>query len=144
MIELTQEQRMALQNADASPVRVVNPETNDTYVLLREELYEGLRSALRSDKGLSIPPEVRACQEMFWKELPVLLKDKKHGKWVAYARGERVGMAPTRSELILECGRRGLKREECFLAVVRPVALPPWEPEEVEGTLYEFTDESVP
>jgi hypothetical protein len=43
MIELTEQQVEALQQAAASPPRVVNPRTNETFVLLRVEEYERLK-----------------------------------------------------------------------------------------------------
>jgi hypothetical protein len=42
MIELTHEQVEALANPDATPPRVVNPETQETYVLLPLPEYERL------------------------------------------------------------------------------------------------------
>jgi hypothetical protein len=35
MIELTDQQLQALENPDATPPRIVNPRTNETFVLLR-------------------------------------------------------------------------------------------------------------
>lgn len=43
MIELTEKQAQALEHADVSPPRVVNPLTNETFVLLRVAEYERLR-----------------------------------------------------------------------------------------------------
>jgi hypothetical protein len=43
MIELTEEQVRALENPDASPPRVVNPRTGESFVLLRVEEYERLK-----------------------------------------------------------------------------------------------------
>ena len=37
MIELTEQQVQALENAEAAPPRVVNPRTHETFVLLRIE-----------------------------------------------------------------------------------------------------------
>ncbi len=42
MIELTEQQIRALQNPEAMPPRVVNPQTQETYVLLRVDEYERL------------------------------------------------------------------------------------------------------
>jgi hypothetical protein len=45
MIELTQEQR---RNLDApGPVQVRDPQTNETYVLVRTEVYERLKALLQ-------------------------------------------------------------------------------------------------
>jgi hypothetical protein len=43
MIELTEQQLQALENAEASPPRLVNPLTRETFVLLRLDEYERLK-----------------------------------------------------------------------------------------------------
>jgi hypothetical protein len=43
MIELTDQQIQALENPEATPPRVVNPRTKETFVLLRVEEYERLQ-----------------------------------------------------------------------------------------------------
>jgi alpha-D-ribose 1-methylphosphonate 5-phosphate C-P lyase len=43
MIELTEQQIQALERPDATPLRVVNPRTQETFVLLRVEDYERLK-----------------------------------------------------------------------------------------------------
>jgi PHD/YefM family antitoxin component YafN of YafNO toxin-antitoxin module len=43
MIELTDQQVQALEALDTNPPRVVNPRTNETFVLLRVEEYERLQ-----------------------------------------------------------------------------------------------------
>jgi len=43
MIELTEQQAQALESAEASPPRVVNPRTRETFVLLRVDEYERLK-----------------------------------------------------------------------------------------------------
>jgi hypothetical protein len=47
MIELTEDQRRELGKED--PVRVRDPQTNDTYVLVRSDVYERLRALLADD-----------------------------------------------------------------------------------------------
>jgi hypothetical protein len=47
MIELTDEQRQELGKEE--PARVRDPRTNDTYVLVRSEVYERLRVLLADD-----------------------------------------------------------------------------------------------
>jgi alpha-D-ribose 1-methylphosphonate 5-phosphate C-P lyase len=44
MIELTEQQIRALQSPEAAPPRVVNPQTQETFVLLRVEEYERLKA----------------------------------------------------------------------------------------------------
>jgi hypothetical protein len=43
MIELTEQQMQALEKPDATPPRVVNPRTKETFVLLRVDEYERLK-----------------------------------------------------------------------------------------------------
>src|SRR5436190_20752854 len=44
MIELTEQQLQALEHPDATPPRVVNPRTKQTFVLLRVDEYERLKA----------------------------------------------------------------------------------------------------
>ncbi len=48
MIELTEQQIQALQTPEA-PLHVVNPQTRETFVLLRVEEYERLKAAEYDD-----------------------------------------------------------------------------------------------
>ena len=43
MIELTEQQAQALEHSEVVPPRVVNPRTQETFVLLRVEEYERLK-----------------------------------------------------------------------------------------------------
>jgi hypothetical protein len=43
MIEMTEQQMQSLENPDAVPPRIVNPRTNETFVLIRVEEYERLK-----------------------------------------------------------------------------------------------------
>jgi hypothetical protein len=47
MIELTEDQRREVKGADVP--RAVDPETHQTYVLVREEVYERLKGLLGED-----------------------------------------------------------------------------------------------
>ena len=47
MIELTQQQRQELQGPE--PARALDPQTRTTYVLVRADIYERLRSLLDED-----------------------------------------------------------------------------------------------
>ena len=44
MIELTEQQRQAL--GQESPPRVINPQTKERFVLIREDVYESVRRIL--------------------------------------------------------------------------------------------------
>lgn len=43
MIELTEQQMLALEKSEATPPRVVNPRTKETFVLLRADEYKRLK-----------------------------------------------------------------------------------------------------
>ena len=49
MIELTSEQLRAIAEPDSTPPRLVNPTTNETFVLLRADEYERLKDSAYDD-----------------------------------------------------------------------------------------------
>ena len=49
MIELTEEQVHALENPDAKPPQIVNPQTHETFVLLRLDEYKRLKNGEYDD-----------------------------------------------------------------------------------------------
>jgi hypothetical protein len=49
MIELTEQQMQALENPEATPPRIVNPRTKETFVLLRVDEYERLKEDAYDD-----------------------------------------------------------------------------------------------
>jgi hypothetical protein len=69
MATLTQEQRQLLHQSGGEPVRLVDPETNQEYVLIATDHYEQLR-ALRSDLDPRefYPALRRALQAEGWDE----------------------------------------------------------------------------
>jgi hypothetical protein len=48
-IELTVDQRLAIASGSESPPRVVDPDTNTTYVLLRADAYERLQGLVHGE-----------------------------------------------------------------------------------------------
>jgi hypothetical protein len=95
MIELSPEQRQAVRQQPDEPVRLVDPETREAYVLIRAHAYvqiTGGKSREPDQVPADIPPGLLRSQQAFWRDLPGLLKDHRtRGKWVAYHRDERVG-----------------------------------------------------
>ena len=49
IIELTEQQVQALERADANPALVVNPQTKETFVLLRVDEFERLKDVEYDD-----------------------------------------------------------------------------------------------
>jgi hypothetical protein len=134
MIELTEQQQQALHQED--PLRVVDPRTQKTYVLVRSEIYEQLstkRDSHSAEICRDIPEGIRESQEAFWNDLPNLLTNGTlQGSWVAYHRKVRIGIARDPLQLRLEIRCRGIPRGEYYFAVIRPREIPPWEVEEIE------------
>jgi hypothetical protein len=52
-IELTAEQQRALAQPQEFPPRFVNPQTNETYVLLHAEMYERVRAILEDEDEIA-------------------------------------------------------------------------------------------
>jgi hypothetical protein len=131
---LTAEQRRLLEQAGDEPVRIEDPETQRTYMLIRAELYERVRDLLepKSIHDLDVPEGIRKSQEAFWRSLPQLLSHRRlREQWVCYHGDEQVGIG-TYEALIRECCRRGIADDAYYLGQIYPRELPPWEPEEVE------------
>jgi hypothetical protein len=58
-IELTAQQLQALEERQQYPARVVNPRTNETFVLIHAEMYERVRSFLEEED------EIPSVREMY-------------------------------------------------------------------------------
>jgi len=152
-IQLTEEQRQALL-AEGMPVDVVDPATQQRYVLLAREHYERVRALLEQETAretqepsAGIPPGILRSQQAYWRDLPELmkLKSRKH-QWVAYQGDARIGFGRTNVELYQACLRRGLERSEFYVGklVADPEGIPPWGSTPIEVSLYEFTDAPPP
>jgi hypothetical protein len=145
MIELTPEQRQALDEQQGEPVRVVDPSTRDAYVLVRAEVFErmaGVLSPAVEEISPLIQPAMLRAQRAFWRELPELLKNKRnHGQWVACHGDERVGLGKIRTELYQRCLQQRLQRGTFYIGKIEKTAIPPWVPTPLEESLYEFTDD---
>ena len=73
MIELTEQQIQALENPEATPPRVVNPRTKETFVLLRVDEYE----RLKEDEYDDSPWTREELQALAWERV-------KHEDWDEY------------------------------------------------------------
>ncbi|MBM4073621.1 MAG: hypothetical protein FJ271_32580 [Planctomycetes bacterium] len=138
IVELTAEQALTIRNQEGKPIEVVVPGARQRYVLVAQDLFA--KMCLPDEKDLppfpasGIPEGILLSQRAFWKDLPELLADRRnHGQWVCYHRDERIGIAASDDVLIRECLRRGIPMDEYEVAIIRPRALPPWEPEEIES-----------
>jgi hypothetical protein len=73
MIELTEQQLQELENLEVTPPRVVNPRTQETFVLLRVEEYE----RLTEDEYDDSPWTREELQALAWERI-------KHEDWDEY------------------------------------------------------------
>ena len=81
MIELTEQQVQALETSGATPPRVVNPRTKETFVLLRVDEYERLKEEEYDDS-----PWTR-------EELQALARERvKHEDWEKLDDSLKVGL----------------------------------------------------
>ena len=130
---LTEEQRREL--AGPPPIRVIDPETKQEYVLVPAELYEQVRPLVANSAAeellSEIPLGIQRCKEAFLRDLPELLANPKLDRWWAgYHLDQRVGIARTKTELVLEIERRGIRDDEWYVGIIRE-HIP--EPEEIES-----------
>jgi hypothetical protein len=140
MTALTPELRQEIEKAGGNPVRLEDPETNATYVLLKAEEYDRLKPDLGCENVPTeqIPEGIRRSKEAFLRELPGLLARKRlHGRWVIYHGIVQVGIARRPDKLFRECSKRGLRSDEVYLGVIEPQSQ---EPEEIEHSFFEFED----
>jgi hypothetical protein len=143
MIELSPEQRQVLTGP--GPARILDPETNQTYVLIRTDVYERLRPLLEEPSAAAvgeIPPGIRRSQEALRRDLPRLLENRRlRGRWIAYHGDERIGIARDEATLLRECIRRGFADDEYYIGMITPSEL--IEEEEVTERCYVDSDEEV-
>jgi hypothetical protein len=142
MVTLTVEQREEIRKAGDEPIRIEDPETHATYVLLRAEVYDGLRPPVAPECGnllnAEVPEGIRRAKEAFLRDLPELMSRKRfRDRWVVYHLEKRIGIwrNPRRMERIIV--KLGLPEDEIYYGVIAPY---PDEPEEVETSLFEFEE----
>jgi hypothetical protein len=119
-IELTAQQSELLQQRRGQPLELVDPRTQQAYVLIAREQYEQSQQELASERrqpeATKIPEGIRLSREALHRDLPALLNEKKlRGQWVAYHGAERIGIAPREAVLLQECVRRGLRDDEYYV-----------------------------
>lgn len=129
---LTEEQRKEL--AGPLPIRAVDPETKQEYVLVPAEWYEQVRPMKAdpdpSPRDLQVPAGIRRSEEAFLRDLPQMMINKKHqGWWAAYQECRRIGIDRDPWKLLERIHDLGIQEDEYYLGVIRPHEL---EPEEVE------------
>jgi hypothetical protein len=129
-IELTEQQRQLVR--EGKPIDVVDPQTNEAFVLIPRQQFEELRPPPAPPTNSSIIPEgIRLSQQAFRRALPQLLQQKRLvGQWVAFNRQEQIGLALDANTLLRACLNRGLGEDEFYIGWIDPCEL--IEEEEVE------------
>lgn len=126
MLELSEEQRQALEQHPGVPLEIIHPQTRRVYLLVEAEQYRrmcGPDGGDLEEPPLPLPPGIARARAAFRRDLPQLLGDARwRGKCVAYAWDERIAIADSCTELIRECLRRGLADDEFYLGVIEPAA----------------------
>ena len=155
VIELTDEQRKALQAEPGKPVDIVDPATKQAYVLLAREQFEQYERIRMPSEHRPVPTATECpagmtylifqSQQAFWRDLAELLtlKSRKR-RWVAYHGEKRIGFAKTCTELYQACLLLGLQRGQFYVGFLEPRETPPWGPSSIEDSLYECADEALP
>jgi hypothetical protein len=131
MATITPEQRREIENAGARPVRLTDPETNDAYYLLREEVFARLRDVIRPVSEQIVPEGLLRSKAAFLRDLAELMRLRgRKVRWAAYRGDERVGVGATETELYQLCARNGWREEEFYVGRIaaQPVGLEEIEP----------------
>jgi hypothetical protein len=142
MMTLTVEQRQEIQKAGEAPIRIDDPETHTTYVLLRADVYDGLKPPPAPKCEDLLNPEIaqgiRRSKDAFLRELPELMSQKRlRGRWTLYHLEKRLGIWRNPRRMIRKSVKLGLPEDEIYYGVIAPY---PDEHEEVETSLFEFEE----
>lgn len=66
------------------------------------------------------PPGVERSQAAFLRDLPGLLKNKKHDRWFALYHGDTcLRIARSYENLLRECQRRGIQSNAFYIGIIR-------------------------
>jgi len=96
-----------------------------------QELADELKTVPMLESDSEVPPGIQRSKDAFLCDLPELLANRKLDRWWAgYHLDQRVGIARTKTELVLEIERRGIGPEEWYVGLITP-HVP--EPEEIES-----------
>lgn len=147
MVTLSVEQREEIKKAGDGPIRIEDPETQATYVLLRADVYDGLRQSPAHERTVpssqEIPEGIRRAKEAFLRDLPGLIARKQlRDRWALYHLEKQIGIWRDPRRMIKKSVKLRLPEDEIYYGVIAPY---PEEPEEVETSLFEFDEiESSP
>ncbi len=85
MQTITPELRQAIEEAGNAPPRIIDPETNIDYVLIRADVYENIRALVETDSGLD-PKEMA---HLLWETMKGDWDDPKMDDYDDYPESRR-------------------------------------------------------
>ncbi len=137
---LTDEQRKEM--AGPPPIRAIDPKSKQEYILVPIDLYEpgGPLAERSAAKELlpEVPPGIQRSKEAFLRDLPELMANPNLDRWWAgYHLDQRVGIARTKTELVLEIERRGIPPEDWYVGIIREHEPEPEEIESLDGRQFD-------
>jgi hypothetical protein len=139
MVTLTAEQRDEIQKAGDEPIRIEDPETHATYVLLKAEVYDGLKPppGPESMVGEPVSETYNRSREAFLRDLPELLALRRlRGRWALYRGDQRIGIWRNPRWMQRKILKLGLRLDEYYADVIEPYV----EPDEIETSLFEYEE----
>jgi hypothetical protein len=142
MTTLTAEQRQELAKAGDEPVRIEDPETHETYVLLKAEVYERIKPPPHDENpsAWQVPEGIRRSKEAFLRDLPDLLTRKRlRGRWVLYHGDKQVGIWRNPQRMLRKALELGLRDDEFYANSISPHLLEP--DDEIEHSFLEFEED---
>jgi hypothetical protein len=144
MATLTAELRHEIEKAGDEPVRLEDPETHATYVLLKAEVYERIKPSPGSDQVVShqVPEGIRRSREAFLRDLSDLLARKRlRGRWTLYHGDKQIGIWRNPQKMLQETVKLGLRNDEYYSGKIEPH---PDDDDEIETSLFEYEEFEQP
>lgn len=145
MIELTPEQQQALDASPAIPPVLVDPRTEEKYILVKASDFAQTHPRAEYEPPLeSLMSEgIRLARAAIRRDLPAMLAERRtRGKWAGYGRDTRVIVDKNYEKVLNECFRRGYRDDEIMVIKVEPDAIN--DDFEVDRTFVEFDDDDAP
>jgi hypothetical protein len=141
MVTLTAEQRDEILKAGDEPIRIEDPETHATYVLLKAEVYDGLKppppAECEDPLNREISDGYNRAKEAFLRDLPELMARKRlRGRWVLYRGDQRIGIWRNPRWMQRKIVKMGLRFGDFYCNVIDPYE----EPDEIETSLFEYDE----
>jgi hypothetical protein len=118
MTTLTAELRREIEMAGDEPVRIEDPETQTTYVLIRADLYEQIKPPPHPENPAAdqVPEGIRRSREAFLRDLPGLMARRRlRDRWVLYHGDKQVGIWRNPRGMDRAIVKLSLRRDEYYV-----------------------------